>query len=136
MEAKNGMDSVLGSLHFGAVGALRTINGGIPAQLADGRFHSFALEWEADRMRWYLDGQQYLQASSSNGTGTLPGWFTAGADPAKNPHAPFDNPHHVLLNLAVGGVFPWVDPAAVARTLAAGPRATYVDYVRVHGRPY
>lgn len=134
MEAKNGMDYVLSSLHFGVVGGQRTINGGTAAQLAGG-YHVFALEWEADRMRFYLDGQQYLQAFSSNGTGALPGWHTSGAGPS-SPHAPFDVPFHLLLNLAVGGNFPWVDPSVVAQTLASGPRCMYVDWVRVYGRPY
>ena len=134
MEAKNEMDSVLSSLHFGAVGDHKLINGGAPAQLA-GSYHEFALEWEADRMRFYLDGRLHLQASSSNGTGTLPGWYSAGAGPT-SPHAPFDVAHHLLLNMAVGGNFPWKDPAVVAQTLAAGPRRMYVDWVRVYGRSF
>lgn len=93
------MDNCLGSLHSGGVGALYTLNGGTPAALA-GTFRTYAVEWEAKQIRWYLDGRQFLSAYSGNGTDAGPGWWTAGAGPDR-PDAPFDVPFHLLLNLAV-----------------------------------
>ena len=128
------MDWLLGSVHSGAIGRQHTINGGVAANLTDG-FHVVGLEWEAQALRWYLDGSQFLQAVSSSGSGGPPGWYTVGAG-GDHPHAPFDVPFHLLLNLAVGGNFPWVAPEAVAQTLASGPRCMWVDWVRVWGRPH
>ena len=91
------------------------------------------LEWEATQLRWYLDGRQYLSLSSANGT-RRGGWYSDGAGPDR-PHAPFEVPFHLLINLAVGGNFPWVAPEAVAATLAGGPKRMWVDWVRVYGRP-
>ncbi|KAL4426027.1 hypothetical protein ABPG75_010043 [Micractinium tetrahymenae] len=132
LEARNGMDYVLGSAHSGGVGALHTINGGTPGMLADG-WHVYTLEWEAKQLRWYLDGVQYLAVRSANGTQAQNGWYSLGGGP-DNPDAPFDKPFHLLLNLAVGGNFPWVSPDVVAATLAAGPKRMWVDWVRVSGR--
>lgn len=84
-------------------------------------------------MRWYLDGRQFLSARSSVGRTVPGGWYSLGAG-AANPNAPFDCPFHLLLNLAVGGNFPWVPPEAVAATLAKGPSMMLVDWVRVYGK--
>lgn len=132
MEAKNNMDYVLGSVHFGGVGALRTINGGVARSLANS-WHFYAVEWEAKQLRWYLDGKQYLVVNSSNAPHARSGWYSSGAGP-NNLDAPFDKPFHILINLAVGGNFPWVSPDAAAATLALGQRRMWVDWVRVSGR--
>lgn len=132
MEARNSMDYLVGSLHCGGIGAQHTLNGGTPAVMAD-RWHVFGLEWEAKQLRWYLDGRQYLSARSANGTRSPAGWYSLNAGPAA-PNAPFDKPFHLLLNMAVGGNFPWVPPEATAATLAAGPKHMWVDWVRVSGR--
>lgn len=126
------MEYLLGSVHSGGVNALHTMNGGTPAALADS-WHVYGLEWEAKQMRWYLDGRQYMVARSANGTRSQSGWYSLGAGPGA-PDAPFGEPFHLLLNLAVGGNFPWVSREATAATLAAGPKRMWVDWVRVSGR--
>lgn len=125
------MDWCLGSAHYGGVGSLQTTNGGIGAPLAD-NWHVYTLEWEVKQMRWYLDGTRFLTATSSNGTQNG-GWYSLGAG-ADRLDAPFDVPFHMLINLAVGGNFPWVSPEAVAATLSSGPKLMWVDWVRVYGR--
>ena len=90
-----GGNEIFGTLHYG---------GEFPANLSsetrytpspdvtDG-FHTYALEWDEFEMRWYFDGQLFAVQNS---------WSSTAA-----PYpAPFDQPFHVLLNVAVGGNFP------------------------------
>lgn len=79
-------------------------------------FHEFALEWEPCEMRWYVDGQLY--ATQTN-------WFSSAA-----PYpAPFDQPFHLLLNVAVGGNLPGPPDGSTSF-----PQEMVVDYVRVFQR--
>lgn len=77
-------------------------------------FHLFALEWEAGKMRWYVDGQMYQEQSK---------WESVGG----NFPAPFDHPFHIILNTAVGGGF-------VGNPDNTTPKSSLflVDYVRVY----
>lgn len=77
-------------------------------------FHLFALEWEAGKMQWYVDGQMYQEQSK---------WESGGG---KFP-APFDHPFHIILNMAVGGGF-------VGAPDNTTPKSSLflVDYVRVY----
>ncbi len=70
-------------------------------------FHLYALEWEPDSIRWYIDGH-LLHAT------------TVGI-----PHAP----HYLILNTAVGGGWPG-NPDATTRF----PQYHDIDYVRVYQR--
>ncbi len=91
-------------------------------RLAEGSFHDewhrFAVEWSAERIRWYVDGVLFQTVEK-----------TPGEDPA---YWPFDegHPFFIILNLAVGGWFdkPHLPPAEMA------PQRLYVDYVRVYQR--
>lgn len=85
--------------------------------LADG-FHVYALEWEPDEMRWYVDDIHYH-------TVTCDTWWSAAAP--DEPRAPFDTPFHFLLNVAVGGEWPG-PPDGTTQF----PQAMIVDYVRVY----
>ncbi len=78
-------------------------------------FHVYAVEWEPERIRWFLDGTMFFEATPAK----LPGkkWV-------------FDHPHFIILNVAVGGNF--VGP--VDRTTVF-PQQMKVDYVRVYARP-
>ena len=77
-------------------------------------FHTFALEWRPDSIRWLVDGKEYQR---------LTHWQSAGG---KFP-APFDQPFHLIINLAVGGRF--VGPPDSTTTF---PRQMLIDYVRVY----
>ena len=91
---------------------------------ADG-FHVYALEWEEGELRWFVDGVHFHTVPRS-------AYWTYYRDPATNAHrssgdsAPFDQPFHLLLNLAVGGDLPG-DPLPEAL-----PGEMLVDYVRVY----
>ena len=130
---------VLGTLHYG---------GGWPANVHTGKdhafpdkgtfadFHVYALEWDPGEIRWYVDGRlcqaqnfwwstSRREGADGNGNGVAP------ADESQlNPWpAPFDQPFHLLLNVAVGGQFLGnPDPDT------AFPVEMLVDYVRVYDR--
>lgn len=78
-------------------------------------FHTFAVEWEPNVLRFYVDGLLY----KTRGPTDLP----AGTSWV------FDHPFFVLLNVAVGGAFPGnPDDSTVF------PQQMQVDYVRVYQR--
>lgn len=92
------------------IGGGTTLSGG--QKLADD-FHLYAIEWETNRIRWYLDSQLYFTVTPTN----LPAdtkWV-------------FDHPHFILLNLAVGGNWPGKPDATTVF-----PQKLLVDYVRVY----
>lgn len=131
MEAINlrqgGGQQVYGTLHYGsqAVG-LHSSGTGYSAPDFDpsGEFHTYALEWSAHEIRWYVDGAQYQTQRSD-------GWFTttlddSGDEVAVGHGAPFDRDFHLLLNLAVGGTWPGEPNASTVF-----PAQMQVDFVRV-----
>lgn len=83
-------------------------------------FHTFAIEWEPGLIKWFVDGEQYYEEND---------WFTKGSDAEEKPYpAPFDQPFHVILNVAVGG--DW--PGSPDETTVFDDRAAMkVDYVRM-----
>jgi len=90
------------------------------------KFHTFLLEWEADEIRWFVDGIHYQTQRSDNWYNYIWGGQQQGFVVA-NPRAPYDQDFHLLLNLAVGGHWPG-QPDKNWR----GGREFLVDYVRVY----
>ncbi|HEV8629331.1 MAG TPA: family 16 glycosylhydrolase, partial [Thermoanaerobaculia bacterium] len=91
---------------------------GAPYSLPDGApfaddFHIYAVEWEPEAIRWYVDEALYRTLTPAD----LP----AGARWA------FDHPFFMLLNLAVGGGWPGSPDATTVF-----PQQMLVDYVRVY----
>ena len=77
-------------------------------------FHTYAFEWDEFEMRWYVDGTLTMLENS---------WFSTAA-----PYpAPFDQPFHILFNLAVGGDFPGSPDGSTPF-----PATMEVDWVRVY----
>ncbi|MES2136658.1 MAG: glycoside hydrolase family 16 protein [Pseudomonadota bacterium] len=115
-------DRVLGTLHFGGVSPRNTHKGDelFYPPILDGKFHSFGLIWDPDKIVWTVDGKPYATRTANE-------WYTENS---KRPGAPFDQPFYLILNLAVGGGLPesrdlkTVDPAAF-------PARFEIDYVRV-----
>ena len=106
-----------GTIHYGAKWPFNLYTGNVVAlnqSLADD-FHTYAVEWDENEIRWYLDGNQFSVKTKAD-LGTFP-W-------------PFDQDFHIIMNLAVGGWFPgWPDDTTVY------PGELTVDYVRVYQRP-
>ncbi|MCY4655671.1 MAG: family 16 glycosylhydrolase, partial [Gammaproteobacteria bacterium] len=91
---------------------------------ADG-FHLYAVEWDENQIRWFVDGNHYYTVNNNT-------YWNYYKDATTNAHvegsaaAPFDQPFHLLLNLAVGGNLPGApDDSAL-------PSQLIVDYVRVY----
>jgi beta-glucanase (GH16 family) len=74
-------------------------------------FHIYAVEWEADEIRWYVDDQLYHTVRRDQ----VPGEWV------------FDHPFFILLNLAVGGNWPgYPDETTIF------PQQLQFDYIRVY----
>jgi beta-glucanase (GH16 family) len=76
-------------------------------------FHLYAVEWEPDTVRFYVDSNLYATFHSSD--------WPAGGKWA------FDHPFFIILNVAVGGDWPG-SPDATTKF----PQTMLVDYVRVY----
>jgi beta-glucanase (GH16 family) len=92
------------------IGAAYSLSGG--QRFADG-FHVFAVEWQPNVIRWYVDGNLYQTRTPSD----LP----AGTNWV------FDHPFFMILNVAVGGGWPGNPDATTVF-----PQTMMVDYVRVY----
>ena len=87
-------DTILGTIHFGKVWPGNTFASTEihePAVLSG--FHTFAVEWEPAKITWLVDGRVYAVRHANE-------WFTGGS---QVPGAPFDQPFHLIINLAIGG---------------------------------
>ena len=78
-------------------------------------FHVFAVEWEPNVVRFYVDDVLYETQTPKN--------IPAGTQWV------YDHPFYILLNLAVGGSWP-KDPDDTT----VSPSSMLVDYVRVYTR--
>ncbi len=76
-------------------------------------FHLYAVEWEPDTVRFYVDSNLYATFHSSD-------WPAGGK-------WVFDHPFFIILNLAVGGDWPGSPDASTKF-----PQSMLVDYVRVY----
>jgi beta-glucanase (GH16 family) len=83
-----------------------------PGTLAD-NFHVYAVEWDAENARFYVDGTMH--------------YSVLRGDIQRYGASILDKPYYVILNLAVGGNFDG-DP----QSAAIFPATMLVDYVRVY----
>lgn len=79
--------------------------------LADG-YHTYAVIWSPDRIQWLLDGNPF---------------FEVNRDSLKPYKWPYNKKFTLILNLAVGGIWPH-NPDSTTQF----PQHMYVDYVRVY----
>jgi beta-glucanase (GH16 family) len=84
------------------------------ADIEDG-FHLFAVEWEPESIRFFVDGMLVYTFSPEDRTPEV--W-------------PFDQPFYLLINLAVGGSFggPEIDDSIF-------PQEFVIDYIRIFKCP-
>ncbi len=82
-------------------------------------FHVFALEWEPEEFRWYIDGE-LIQTQTE--------WFSTNVLRGEEyPYpAPFNKPFYLRINVAAGGN--WPGPPDETTEF---PQKMYIDYVRV-----
>lgn len=107
-------DTIVGSIHTKAYnhvkGTQKTKHLFIKNPYTE--FHTYSIEWTAEKMDFLLDNNVYLSVENEHKTSAE--W-------------PFDAPQYLLLNLAVGGN--WGGKKGIDDTIF--PVAMEVDYVRV-----
>lgn len=112
-------DEVFGTLHYGGPWP-RNVHTGktyrLPQGTVDDGFRVYALEWSAGEIRWFVDGVRYQ---------TQTAWRTEGAPFP----APFDQPFHLILNVAVGGNLP-----GPPNESTPFPATMEIDWIRVYQR--
>ena len=104
-----------GTVHTGAYNhVLGTAKGSrIPIQTISDDFHVYAIEWFEDHIDFYVDETRYF-TFDNDGTGVA-AW-------------PFDLPHYLIINAAVGGS--WGGQQGIDDDIF--PQAYQIDYVRVY----
>ncbi len=110
MERVNNNSNVTGAVHWDANG--QAYYGQVSGDLDFSQYHVYSIEWDANYIRWYVDGTQYNAIYIENGTGNT---------------EEFQKPFFLLLNLAVGGNWPGSPDSSTPF-----PSQMQVDYVRVY----
>ncbi len=108
-------DLVLGTIHgpgYAGAGGLTTWNR-LEFPVAED-FHTFAIDWDENGIRWYFDGEQYAEKTPAS-LGDRE-WV-------------FDKPYFLILNLALGGTV-----GGVIGFDTEFPQYMLVDHVRVYQR--
>jgi len=109
MEHVNANNLIYGTMHWNVNGH---VSYGNTTASTPGDYHVYAIEWDKNEIRWYVDDTLFQTGNIKDNINTT-GAF----------HLPF----FILLNLAVAGDFPG---ATVDESIL--PAAMYVDYVRVY----
>lgn len=110
MEHVNTTNTILGTMHWN--GGSGHVQYGSSTTTTPGDYHVYAVEWDAQSIRWYVDGTLYVTGNIANNI---------------NNTGAFHNPFYIILNLAIGGDLP-------GNTIDNGslPTTMMVDYVRVY----
>lgn len=108
-------DSVFGTVHTKSFN--HTLGTHVGDQLfipdADEEFHVYSVEWDANKIDFFIDDQKYFSFKNENKT------FA---------EYPFDKKFHLIMNLAVGGN--WGGAMGIDDSIF--PQKMQVDYVRVY----
>ncbi len=86
----------------------------LPEGTLNNDFHVFAIEWEENEIRWYVDEEQFFKITPES----VPGEWV------------YDHPFFLILNLAVGGNWPGSPDETTVF-----PQFLVVDYIRVYQHP-
>ncbi len=115
----------LGTLHYGMAWP-RNVQSGQSFDIGSVEdFHVYAVEWEQDEIRWFIDDVHFATVNSDH-------WWSYFYDDAQQTYmsspdnAPFNQNFHLLLNLAVGGNLPGEPNADTVF-----PAEMLIDYVKV-----
>ena len=102
-------NNTIGYFHWGntVTGAYENAGSEIPISGVGTQFHIYSLEWTEESMRVEMDGQLVYELQNTQ-------------------QRPFDNPHYLLLNIAMGGNLGGEIPANFTEDVFE------IDYVRVY----
>ncbi|MGF1585081.1 MAG: family 16 glycosylhydrolase [Bacteroidales bacterium] len=108
--------NVHGNVHTKAYNHMIGTNKGGTVELENPaeNFHIYAIEWFEDRIDFYVDENKYFTFEKESEGG--------------NDVWPFDKPHYLLLNLAIGG--DWGGSRGIDDSVF--PHRFLIDYVRVY----
>lgn len=93
------------------------------------QFYTYAIEWEKDEIRWYVDDVHYATQRSD-------GWWSQYQDEDKKwisgyEDAPYNQRFHIILNVAMGGNWPAsVNEKGIDKSIKQADMQ--VDFVRVY----
>jgi beta-glucanase (GH16 family) len=126
---------ILGTIHFGSRWPHNAHSGGefvFPNGGTIAEVHDYAVEWEPGEIRWLVDGRVYSTKNfwwSASGVENKQGALPKSDKDLNAWPAPFDQPFHLVMNVAVGGQFGGnPDKSTVF------PVEMVVDHVRVYER--
>lgn len=108
-------DSIYGTVHTEAFNHMigTQVDKASYRPKAELEFSTYSLEWDEGRISWYIDGEQYHEFRNEG---------------LSYKEWPFDQPFHLILNMAVGGN--WGGKHGVDENI--WPQRMVVDYVRVY----
>ncbi len=121
-----------GTLHFGEKWPNNVHSGTshkfAPTKNPADSFHTYALEWQEDEIRWYVDDVHYATQRKS-------GWYSKyhlnDELVIGEGSAPYNQNFHLILNLAVGGAWASkVNNKGIDKSIF--PQVLQVDFVRVY----
>ena len=110
MEHVNTTNTILGTMHWN--GGNGHVQYGSSTTTTPGDYHVYAVEWDSNSIRWYVDNTLYVTGNIQNNI---------------NNTGAFQLPFYIILNLAMGGDLPGntIDNSSLPTTMM-------VDYVRVY----
>ncbi len=112
-------DVIHANIHTGKYNHVRGTGKGnklrVEVPFAD--WHVYALEWHADRLDFFVDDKNYFTYAKES--------------EAKEDVWPYDQPHYLILNLAIGGT--WGARRGIDDAIF--PQRFEIDYVRVYQQP-
>lgn len=119
---------IIGTIHYGGEWPKNTHKGKKAAlkPSPDG-FHTYAVEWKQGEISWFVDGEKYSTLTAKD-------WKSPNLRVSKNnPAAPFDQPFHLIMNLAIGGHLSESENEGSV-DLKGYPKSLIVDWIRVYQR--
>lgn len=114
-------NTILGTLHFGGKWPQNALNSSEmqASDVLDG-FHTFGIIWAPGVIEWTYDGTVFARKEAAS-------WWSVNSD---DPLAPFNQPFHLILNLAIGGGL--AEERGIGGVDESGfPKTLEVEWVRV-----
>jgi beta-glucanase (GH16 family) len=108
-------DTIHGTVHTASYNHVKGTQKGstIRASEPDQQFHVYAIEWDSDKIDFFVDDQKY---------------FTFKNEKTGKDVWPFDQPHYLILNAAIGGS--WGGAKGIDEKIF--PTRYEIDYVRIY----